>query len=318
MESVSVVIPAYNEEASIQRVVSEIRECLSSAGIEHEVVVVADGVTDGTVPAAKAVADQVVVHPLNMGYGRSLKSGILAARHDLIAIIDADGTYPVSRLPDLIRDAERCDMVVGARTGSVYHGGLIKRIGRWIFRRLAEFSAGQQITDINSGMRVFRRSQMIRFFPVISAGFSFTTTSTLAYVHNDLLIMYVPIAYNRREGRSHVRYLRDSLRALQIIVEAILRFNPVKIFLLLATPYVVLAIMFGVAGAVARDGLLLAGGVVSLCTAGLILAAGFLAVALAARGRPIDPADLLTRIRTSEDQRHDPRRSCEGAAADGR
>ncbi|MEZ6060481.1 MAG: glycosyltransferase family 2 protein [Planctomycetaceae bacterium] len=236
MPAVSVVVPAYNEARSITGVVAEIRRHLEAAGIEHEVIVVVDGATDDTAKFARKTADQVVEHPQNFGYGRSLKSGITAARYDLIAITDADQTYPVDRIPEMISLAERFDMVVGARQGRFYQGSTFKRWGRNVFRWLSEFSAGQNIPDINSGLRVFRRSQIVRFFPIISAGFSFTTTSTLAYLHNDLSVHYIAIKYGQREGRSKVRHVRDSLRALQIIVEAILRCNPVKMFLLLATP----------------------------------------------------------------------------------
>lgn len=284
MVAVSVVIPAYNEEASIAQVVADIREHLQQAGIESEIVVVVDGATDGTARQAAAAADRVVVHPQNLGYGRSLKTGILVARNDLIAITDADSTYPSSRLPDLIQAAERYDMVVGARSGEFFYSSAIKRLGRIVFQRLSEFSAGQRIPDINSGMRVFRKSQILQFFPVISAGFSFTTTSTLAYLHNDLCILYMPIEYNQRVGRSKVRHLRDSLRALQIIVEAILRCNPLKMFLLLAIPFgcisflcLLLTVFFE------NDSLLCLASLISLCTCGLIAGLGFVSVAIMPR-----------------------------------
>lgn len=290
MQSLSVVIPAFNEQESIRRVVAGIRDQLNSAGVEHEVIVVVDGATDNTASEASAVADRVIEHPQQRGYGRSLKSGILAAKHELVAIIDADGTYPANRLPDLMCEAQRYDMVVGARSGKHFQGGPFKRIGRWVFRRLAEFSAGQKIPDINSGLRVFRRNEMIRFFPIISAGFSFTTTSTLAYLHNDLLIKYVPVDYHKRSGRSHVRYLRDSLRALQIIIEAILRVNPIKVFLLLAFPVALAGVALAVWGGTVGNWSLILGAIITLCTSSLLLGMGFTTVALAARGHRIDSA----------------------------
>ncbi len=301
MQSLTVVIPAFNEQESIRRVVTEIRERLQAADITHEVIVVVDGATDGTATEVAAVADKVIDHPQQRGYGRSLKSGILAASHELIAIIDADGTYPADRLPDLVTEADRYDMVVGARSGRFYKGGLVKRMGRWVFRLLAEFSAGQTIPDINSGFRVFRRSEMIRFFPVISAGFSFTTTSTLAYLHNDLIIRYVPIDYHKRSGRSHVRYLRDSLRALQIIIEAILRCNPIKVFLLLAFPIAMLGLGLTIWGGVVRNWGLISGGIMTLCTSALLLGMGFVSVVIVSRGNRFDIAPPPTRTGEHED-----------------
>lgn len=274
----------------MRAVIERVRRVMSDAGISCDVLVVVDGATDATAENATGVADQVIVHPRNLGYGRSLKTGILAAKTEMIAITDADGTYPVERLPEMIKRAERFDMVVGARTGRFYQGSFLKRIGRFVFRNLSEFAAGQSIPDINSGLRIFRRSQIIPFFPVISAGFSFTTTSTLAFLLNDLLIDYLPIDYHRRSGHSKVHHLRDSLRALQIIIEAILRCNPIKAFLLLVVPFVVLSLVCG-AGALVFDCSALAiAGAICLCSAGLLLGQGFLAVAVMPHRRIIDQA----------------------------
>lgn len=289
MPPISVVIPAYNEEPSIGNVVRATRSTLSQAGIESEIVVVVDGATDRTEEKAGEVADRVVVHPQTTGYGRSLKSGILAARHDLIAITDADGTYPVERLPEMLPLAEKFHMVVGARTGAFYQGGAVKRVGRFVFQHLSQFAAGQHIPDINSGLRVFRRSDVLNFFPVISAGFSFTTTVTLAYLLNDMFVHYVPIEYHERSGKSKVRHVRDSLRALQIIVEAILRFNPVKIFLLLALPLLVFSVLFALGGVIAGDAALGICSLISLCTAFLLVGLGFLAVTFMPRHQPMLP-----------------------------
>ncbi|MBM4000002.1 MAG: glycosyltransferase family 2 protein [Planctomycetes bacterium] len=289
MPAVSVVIPAYNEEAALKGVVVGIRDALERAGIEHEIVIVVDGAEDRTADVARGVADRVVEHPQNRGYGRSLKTGILAASHDRIVITDADGTYPADRLPDLIRASDRFDMVVGCRSGRFYQGGVVKRIGRLVFRKLSEFSVGHAIPDINSGMRVFRKSQVVPFFPVISAGFSFTTTSTLAYLHHELCVHYVPIEYFKRSGSSKVRHVRDSLRALQIVVEAILRCNPIKMFLLLAAPFVIAALICAARAAVQSDGcqwFLVAA--VFASASGMILSVGFATVALAPPKVPVE------------------------------
>lgn len=285
---ISLIIPAFNEEASIGNVIAQARQVLSKHGFEHEIIVVVDGATDRTAEVALSAGAKIVRHSINFGYGRSLKSGILAAENDLVAIADADSTYPIDRLPDLIRAAKDVDMSVGARTGVLYHGSIWKRIGRIVFRALSEFSAGQRIPDINSGMRVFRRSQILPFFPITSAGFSFTTTSTLAYLLNDLSIRYIPIAYNAREGRSKVRHFRDSLRALQIIFEAILRCNPIKAFLLLAAPMLVLFGLFFFCAIIAWSATSLLLCTLFFCTAMVIIATGFLAVAISPHRRAIE------------------------------
>lgn len=292
----TIVVPAYNEADSVRGVVERIRSVMTDAGMDCEIVVVVDGATDKTAENASPVADQVIVHPVNLGYGRSLKSGILAANSEMIAITDADGTYPVERIPEMLRRAERFHMVVGARTGRFYQGNSVKRVGRIVFRQLSEFAAGQSIPDINSGLRVFRRSQIVPFFPIISAGFSFTTTSTLAYLLNDLLIDYIPIDYHKRSGESKVHHLRDSLRALQIILEAILRCNPLKAFLLLAIPFGLAAVLCGLIGLVAGSTSMGVASVLFLCTAGLVMGGGFLSVAVMPQRRIVDRATPLQSI----------------------
>jgi polyisoprenyl-phosphate glycosyltransferase len=278
--AISLIIPAYNEQASIGKVIADAREVLRRHGYEHEVIVVV----------------KIVRHAMNFGYGRSLKSGILAADHNLVAIADADSTYPIDRLPDLIEAASSVDMSIGARTGVLYHGSIWKRIGRIVFRALSEYSAGQKIPDINSGMRVFRRSQIVPFFPIISAGFSFTTTSTLAYLLNDLSIGYIPIEYHAREGRSKVRHLRDSMRALQIILEAILRCNPIKGFLLIAAPIVLLSGLFLLCALLLSSYSCFQLSVHCFCFASLIIAIGFLAVAISPHRRAIDTSSFSVTI----------------------
>jgi polyisoprenyl-phosphate glycosyltransferase len=280
MDSISVVIPAFNEEAVLAKVVTQLRDVLGKSQIDHEILVVVDGATDNTEAVAQEVADTVVSHPMNMGYGRSLKTGIAAAKHDLIVITDADGTYPIDRIPDLVALSEHFDMVVGARTGTVYQGGSVKRIGRIVFRWLSEFATGQSIPDINSGLRVFRRCQIIQFFPLISSGFSFTTTSTLVYLLNGMFVHYLPIEYHKRQGESKVRHVRDSLRALQIIIEAILRCNPIKAFLLLVVPLLVASGIFFLYSAISQSGIAFLASVAFLCSAAILMGVGFLAVSL--------------------------------------
>ena len=297
MTAVSIIIPAYNEEAAIRTVVDRIRETMRASHIQHEIIVVVDGATDATADEATTIADQVIVHPQNLGYGQSLKTGITAATNDLIAITDADGTYPVERLPDMIGLADKFHMVVGARTGKFYQGNMIKRYARVAFRMLSEFAAGRKIPDINSGLRIFRRSQIMPFFPIISAGFSFTTTSTLAYMLNGLFVHYTPIEYHKRAGRSKVRHVRDSLRAAQIIVEAILRCNPIKIFLLMAMPFVMLSFLLTVASVLTLNWICAFAAIVALATATIVLGFGFAAVAI----KPIQPTLDPMAVNTTSD-----------------
>jgi glycosyltransferase involved in cell wall biosynthesis len=289
---VTVVIPALNEEAVIGRVIEQIAATLSGAWIPHEILVVDDGSTDRTAAIAAAHGARVLSHPYNLGYGRSLKDGICAASHETILITDADGTYPIERFPDLIAEADTYHMVVGARRGREYKGTPTKRFARLIFKLLSEFTTGRSIPDINSGLRVFRRGDILPFFPQISSGFSFTTTVTLAYMLNDLLVHYVPVAYHKRAGQSKVRYFRDTLRALQIIVQAILQYNPIKVFLILACPFYAFSGLALLGAAALWSPLLFGMAFGAFCTGSLIFSQGLHA---AAAHRPAADASAIAR-----------------------
>jgi polyisoprenyl-phosphate glycosyltransferase len=182
-----VVTPALNEREAIMDTVGQVQRVLAAAGIEPaEVIVVGDGSSDGTGALAKAAGARVVTHPHNIGYGRSLKDGILAARYDTVAITDADGTYPIQDLPALFALKQAgYDMVVGARTGPHYRESLVKSPLRWVLRLLVEWTAGRHIPDISSGLRVFSRDLTIGYFGRLCDTFSFTTSLTLAYIHDE-------------------------------------------------------------------------------------------------------------------------------------
>ncbi len=227
---VTVVIPAYNERDGIARTVREINSVLSGAGIAFEVIVVDDGSTDGTPEAAEAEACRVIRAHRNSGYGASLKRGIAAAHSDRIAIIDADGTYPATALPELVRRSRTVDMVVGARTGQNVNIPLQRRPAKAFITWLAGYLCGRHIPDLNSGLRIFRRKHALRFARILPAGFSFTTTITLALLCNDYAVDYVSIDYHKRIGTSKIR-ARHAYDFTLLILRCIVLFNPLKVFL---------------------------------------------------------------------------------------
>jgi polyisoprenyl-phosphate glycosyltransferase len=280
-----VVIPAFNEEAGIADVLTSLGRVLSSAGWQYELIVIDDGCTDATAEVALANKAVVVTHPQNLGYGRSLKTGIQNAKHDTIVITDADGTYPVEPVPHLLDLLDRYHMVVAQRTGATYHGSLLKRLGRHLFRWLSEYATGHSIPDINSGLRVFRRSEIMPFFPSISTGFSFTTTTTLVYLLNEMFVLHVPIGYRERVGSSKVRYVSDTLRALQIVLEAILRYNPIKVFLLVSIPMAVLGTFLLVVALAVQSPLAALMGMLCIVSSLIVLSHGFLSVSLVSSRR---------------------------------
>lgn len=232
----SVVIPALNEQETVASTVTRVTEALRTAGIDpFEVIVIDDGSSDQTGELARQAGATVIRHPHNVGYGRSLKDGIQAARYPAIAITDADGTYPVEDLPALFATyKEGYDMVVGARSGEHYHESIVKSPLRWVLKAIVQWTASRKIPDINSGLRVFSRDITMAHFNHLCDTFSFTTSMTLAYMMNGRFVAYRDIQYFERVGKTRVRLFRDSIRTLQYVVEAAVYFNPLKIFALLS------------------------------------------------------------------------------------
>lgn len=231
LSGLSLVIPAYNEESAIGDVVSGACNILPLCACLWEVIVVSDCSTDATATVAATAGGRVIEHPLNKGYGNALKTGISNARYDTVAIIDADCSYKLEDILLLIRYAEDFDMVVGERSGMHFSGGTFKKAGRWLQRFLVEFTTGTKIPDVNSGLRIFPREAALGFFDTLCGGFSFTTSITLAMLMCGYTIKFVPVTYIDRIGKSHVNYFRDTLRSMQIITHAILKYNPIKAFL---------------------------------------------------------------------------------------
>lgn len=273
MPTVSVVIPAYNEEDGIAEVIHQIQ----ALPIPVELVVVDDGSKDRTAERALGPGVTVIRHPVNRGYGASLKTGILASRGDAVVITDADGTYPNERIPELVRLLEQHDMVVAARTGANVAIPAVRRPAKWVLNRLADYLSESRIPDLNSGLRAFRRESLLPYFGILPAGFSFTTTITLAMHVDARSVTYVPIDYHPRKGRSKIKPIQDTLNFLALIVRTVLYFRPLKIFLPLAGFLFLLAVAIFVYSAVFTEKIMDASVTITLMTAFQTAVLGLLA-----------------------------------------
>lgn len=228
--AVSVVIPAYNEGDHVAAQVTAVHEVLSRSGWPFEIIVVDDGSTDRTAVEADSTGARVLRRLKNRGYGAALKLGIRHAKYDWILITDADGTYPVEAIPGLLAAAEKNEMVVGARTGKSVRIPLARRPAKWFLTRLASYLAGQRLPDINSGLRLIRKSLVQRYEALLPDGFSFTTTITLSAACNGHSVEYLPIDYHARLGESKIR-ARHAYDFTLLILRTITFFNPLKIFI---------------------------------------------------------------------------------------
>jgi glycosyltransferase involved in cell wall biosynthesis len=280
----TIVVPAYNEEGGIGPVLDHIQEIMASSGIPYQLLVVDDGSTDRTAEIAQSKGIEVVRYPTNRGYGAALKAGIRHARYDIIVITDADGTYPNEVIPHLIELMADYDMAVGARTGENVHVPFLRRPAKWFINALANYFARTHIPDLNSGLRAFRKSTALRFYPILPDGFSFTTTITLAMLTNGYLVEYVPIDYHQRIGKSKIRPIYDTLYFTLLIVRTTTYYAPLRVFLPLS------GLLF-LAGVVAGlYSFLVLGRLMDVTTVVLILAA----LQIAAAGLLADMVDKRT------------------------
>lgn len=235
----SVVIPAYNEEAGLAAIVQRVwamQAALAAAGLAGlEVLVVDDGSADRTPHiAAQLSADfpdtRCIRHPRNRGYGAALKTGFAQARGDLIAFLDADGTYPPEHLPLLCQAAlDGADLVIGSRlAGAASQMPLTRRAGNLFFAWLLSRLGRQHVSDSASGMRVFRRDILARLYP-LPDGLNLTPVMSTRAIHEGLTIAELPIPYRERMGRSKLSVVRDGSLFLRSMIWTVLTYNPVRI-----------------------------------------------------------------------------------------
>jgi len=231
MKEVSIIIPAYNEEGAVGETLDQVKEAMDQSGFAYEIIVVDDGSTDRTAQIARERGVKLLQHPSTLGYGASLKTGIRRARYAVIAITDADGSYPSWKIPALLESIDEYDMVVGARVGERVSVPLMRRPAKWLLRQLANYLVGKEIPDLNSGLRVFKKESALAFFRVLPSGFSFTATITLAMLANEYLVKFVPIDYYPRVGRSKIRPVHDTLNFISLIVRTVMYYSPLKVFM---------------------------------------------------------------------------------------
>lgn len=253
MSTLSVVIPAYNEEDGIQDILERIlavREDLQGVGIyELEVIVVDDGSTDNTPTLVSAQPGvRLIQHAQNGGYGAALKTGFAAAKGEWIGFMDADGTYPPEYYPEMCRVGQEqdADIVIGSRmSGAESEMPRVRWLGNLIFARLVSLISARQITDSASGQRVFKKSILSRVYP-LPDGLNLTPVMSTRALHEGLKMIEVPIPYSERAGRSKLSVVHDGMRFAQSIVWTALNYNPVRPLGLIGLASLFIAVLIGV------------------------------------------------------------------------
>ncbi len=228
-ESVSIVIPAFQESGTIGPTVRHVLKVAAALNCEYEVIVVDDGSTDGTGDAARAAGAQVLTHPYNKGYGAALKSGIRFASYRTVVLVDADGQHNPEDIPHLLRERDTFDMVVGRRKGTT-GSQMWRKPGKIFLRWFANSLAGRAIPDLNCGFRAIDREMALRYLPIMPQGFSFSTTITIAAFRGGYSVQYVPIEVRHRAGKSTVR-VADGFLTIMLIIRLVTLFAPLRVFL---------------------------------------------------------------------------------------
>jgi glycosyltransferase involved in cell wall biosynthesis len=228
--SFSVIIPAFNEGKSIEGVLRELMEYLRSHHPDCEVIVVDDGSDDETAALAENVSGvRLLSHPYNKGYGAAIKTGIRAAKNEWCITYDGDSQHTPDLIPLLLAQCKDPNhMVVGRRER--YVGPWIRRPGKWLLQKIANWLTGKRIPDLNSGLRAFHRKEFLKYQHLFPDGFSLSTTSTVCFFRANLNVIYVPIRIRARIGKSTVS-ASDAPRTLMLIIRLIMLFSPLRIFL---------------------------------------------------------------------------------------
>ena len=227
--TLAIVIPAYNEAEGIGATLDD----LVGRGLakQAEVIVVDDGSSDNTAAIVEKYPVTLVRHLVNKGYGASLKTGIRRARADKIITMDSDGQHSAADVEKILQKLGGADMVIGERAPDSFQVQN-RKFGKWIIRVVGECLVEQKLPDFNSGLRGFDRRIMRSLLHTMPNGFSFSTTSTLAFLKGGYAIATAPITARARVGRaSSVRPIKDGIKTLMLLTRIIMLFNPLKIFL---------------------------------------------------------------------------------------
>jgi glycosyltransferase involved in cell wall biosynthesis len=228
-KNISVIIPAYNESAGIRDLLEKIIK--EGYHKKYEIVVVDDGSTDNTADIARSFPVKIFSHSVNKGYGASLKTGIRKASGDYVIMMDSDGQHDPKYLPKIAGMLASHEMVIGTRSEASFQVKN-RQVGKRLIKWVGEFLVEQKLPDYNSGYRGFNRSLIYGMLHIMPNGFSFSTTSTLAFLKEGYSIGTLPIDVAPRKGRSsNVRFIKDGSKTMMLILRIIMLFNPLKIFL---------------------------------------------------------------------------------------
>lgn len=226
MNHLSIILPAKNEAPALTALLPKLRSAYPSA----EIIVVDDGSTDDTPSICRSNGVECLSSPYSMGNGAAIKRGARAATGEVLVFMDGDGQHDPADILRLTTQLEQgYDMVVGARDWGSQAGvgrGMANTLYNWLATRMT----GHPVLDLTSGFRAVRANKFSEFIHLLPNGFSYPTTSTMAFFRSAYPVAYVPIKAAERIGKSHIKPLRDGVRFLLIIFKIATLYSPLKLF----------------------------------------------------------------------------------------
>jgi len=236
---VTIVLPCFNEQDHVLREIERITEAMDRSGYSYELLAIDDASTDQTLQVlqeALARFPKLRLMPFhrNGGSGTARRIGTQQARGEVVVWTDADMTYPNDRIPEFVELLEKeptIDQVVGARTSEQGTHKVLRVPAKWLIRKVAERLSGTNIPDLNSGLRAFRRQVSLPYLRLLPPGFSCVTTITMAFLHNQHEVRYLPIEYAKRSGSSKFHFVKDAYRYILQVLRMVMYFNPLKVLM---------------------------------------------------------------------------------------
>jgi glycosyltransferase involved in cell wall biosynthesis len=226
LKSLSIILPAKNEAPALAELLPRLR----AAQPDAEIIVVNDGSTDGTSDICESHGVKCLTSPYSMGNGAAIKRGARVASGDVLVLMDGDAQHnPVDVARLLSKLDEGYDMAVGARDWDS-QAGVGRGVANTFYNWLATSMTGHEIKDLTSGFRAVRAERFREFLYLLPNGFSYPTTSTMAFFRSAYPVAYVPIKADQRIGKSHIRPVRDGIRFLLIIFKIATLYSPLKLF----------------------------------------------------------------------------------------
>ncbi|CAN5247038.1 N/A [soil metagenome] len=229
---ISIVLPCYNEEKAVAKVVGQVRHVMTGTGRPFEILVIDDASTDRTAEIVARMPDvRIITHAINQGSGASRRTGTINARGEIIVMLDADGTYEARTIPKMLDLFPEYDQVNGARTSEKGTLKFIRMPTKWILRQLAIYISGHHIPDLNTGLKAYKRDVMLKYLWVLPDGFSCVTSMTLAFLTNGHPVKYVSTPYYKRIGKSKFHPVHDTAKYLTTILRVMTFFRPLRVYL---------------------------------------------------------------------------------------